>query len=242
MKPQIVSNGYGFHNDALEHSRQRILKGATWKRQRTIILIPSADLIPAKVALSHWNLMFPPNQPVIRMLCLGMEVGHAYSSAIEEILKNPELSSWEYLLTIEADNIPPPDGFLRLVESMDAHPEYACVGGLYWTKGEGGVPHIWGDPSDPVLNYRPQVPMPDTLQECCGSSMGFHLWRLAMFKDERLKRPWFKTLAGPEGLGTQDLAFWTDARQYGYRTAVDTRVRVGHYDLEGKYGPPDMVW
>ena len=113
---------------------------------------------------------------------------------------------------------------------MHKHPEYACIGGLYWTKGEGGVPQIWGDAKDPVINFRPQPPVPGELVECVGTGMGFNLWRISMFKDERLRRPWFKTLAGAEGVGTQDLYFWNDARAAGYRAAVDCSVLVGHYD------------
>jgi hypothetical protein len=119
---------------------------------------------------------------------------------------------------------------LRLLDKMEAHPELACIGGLYWTKGEGGVPQIWGDPKDPVLNFRPQPPQAGELVECCGTGMGFNLWRLSMFKDERLRKPWFKTLAGNEGVGTQDLYFWGDARKHGYRCAVDCSVLVGHHD------------
>ncbi len=227
---QIVSYDFGRHNADIEKSAARIVQGATWKRQRIVVMIPSADLIPAKVALSHWNLIFPPNQPVYRMLCLGMEVGEAYSRSMEEVIAHPELSQWEYVLTIEHDNMPPPDGVLRLIERMDAHPEFAAIGGLYWCKGEDGCAHIWGDPKDPVLNFRPQAPQPETLQECCGTSMGFTLWRLQTFKDQKLAKPWFKTVAGPHGVGTQDLAFWGEARKHGYRCAVDTSVRVGHYD------------
>ncbi len=114
---------------------------------------------------------------------------------------------------------------------MDKHPEYDCIGGLYWTKGEGGVPQIWGDPNDPVLNFRPQVPRPGEVQECCGTGMGFNLWRLSMFKDEKLRKPWFKTIASAEeGCGTQDLYAWNDFRKHGYRCAIDNRVLVGHYD------------
>src|SRR5207344_1588586 len=117
------------------------------------------------------------------------------------------------ILTIEHDNMPPFDGVVRLVEKMEKHPEFACVGGLYWCKGPGGPPHIWGDVKDPIVNYRPQVPDPGGgLVECVGTSMGFNLWRLKMFKDERLRKPWFKTYNGTEGIGigTQDLAFWSD--------------------------------
>jgi hypothetical protein len=228
---QIVSYDFGRHNADLNASRSRIIEGATWKKQRIHVLVPSAAMIPAKVALSHWNLMFPPNQPVHRMLCLGLEVGDAYSQAIEQILANPDLASWEYILTLEHDNVPPPGGVMRLIEQMEKHPELACIGGLYWTKGEGGVPQIWGDPKDPVVNFRPQPPVPGDLVECCGTGMGFNLWRLSMFRDARLPRPLFRTKASAsEGIGTQDLTFWTEARKYGYRCAIDCSVLVGHYD------------
>lgn len=230
MKAEIVSYGAGLHNLGLQEATCRVIEGATWKKQRIIVLIPSAHVIPAKVALSHWNLIFPPNQAVFRMLCLGMEVGDAYSQGIEAILGHPELSQWEYLLTVEHDNVPPPDGVLALIARMEAHPELACIGGLYWTKGEGGVPQIWGDAKDPALNFRPQPPRAGELVECCGVGMGFNLWRLDTFKNAKLRKPWFKTPASAEGVGTQDLHFWSDARKHGLRCAVDCAVLVGHYD------------
>lgn len=238
MKPQLVIQDFGgVHNSNPHGTKARLLKGGSWKKQRIVVILPSSDLLPAKVALSHWNLAFPPNNGVMRMLALGMEVGDAYSSAIEQVLAHPDLSQWEYLLTIEHDNAPPPDGVIRLCEQMEAHPELACIGGLYFTKGEGGVAQIWGDPRDPVVNFRPQLPDPNGgLVECCGTGMGFNLWRLSMFKDSRLRKPWFFTQT-KNGVGTQDLVFWGDARKYGYRCAIDCSIRVGHYDYA-----TDTMW
>ena len=244
-KPQILTtHDSGYHNADLPKSSLRVLEGGSWKKQRIIVIVPSSDLIPAKVAFSHWSLAFPPNQGVHRMLALGQEVGEAYSNAISEIIAHPDLSQWEYILTIESDNCPPGDGVVKLVRQMELHPEFSCIGGLYWCKGPEGCAHIWGEISDPLFNCRPQVPKPNQLVECYGTSMGFNLWRLSMFRDERLRRPWFKTLSGIEGtgVGTQDLYFWSDARKYGYRCAVDCAVQVGHYDFEGKFGVPDMMW
>jgi hypothetical protein len=238
-----IQDTVGIHNGNVQDGASRIIRDGSWKNQRVIVIIPTGNTIPAKVALSHWNLAFPPNNGVMRILAQGMEVGRAYSEAIEGILAHSELSQWEYVLTIEHDNMPPPDGVTKLIKRMEAHPELSCIGGLYWTKGEGGVPQIWGDPKDPTMNYRPQPPdLNGGLVECCGTGMGFNLWRLAMFKDERIKRPWFRTLSGAEGTGTQDLVFWSEARKYGYRCAIDCDVKVGHYDMEGKFGPPDTVW
>lgn len=229
-KPQIVSLDSGYHNENIEQSTTRVIEGGSWKKQRVVMLIPAGVSIPTKVYLSHCGLIFPPNNPAHRMAAIGMEVGEAFSNAIQAILDHPELSTWEYILTIEHDNVPPPDGLVKLIQRMEAHPEMCCIGGLYWTKGEGGVPQIWGDPND-ALNFRPQAPDPNGgLVECNGTGMGFNLWRMDMFKDERLRKPWFKTLAGSEGVGTQDLYFWGDARKYGYRCAIDCSVKVGHYD------------
>jgi hypothetical protein len=238
LTPQLVIQDFGgAHNADPAKTSARLIKGASWRKQRIVVVIPAGDSIPAKVALSHWNLAFPPNNGVIRILAQGLEVGEAYSMAIEQVLAHPELSQWEYLLTLEHDNMPPPDGVVSLLAQMEAHPELSCIGGLYFTKGEGGVAQIWGDPKDPVTNFRPQVPVAGQLVECCGTGMGFNLWRLSMFKDSRLRKPWFKTLAGKEGCATQDLYAWGDFRKHGYRCAIDCGVLVGHYDMS-----TDTVW
>lgn len=242
MKPQLVGLDAGRHNIDLPKSTARIIEGGSWKKQRVVMLIPAGPTIPTKVYLSHRALIFPPNQGAHVMGAIGQEVGEAFSNSITEILANTELGQWEYLLTIEHDNCPPSDGLVKLIRRMEQYPEFSCIGGLYWTKGQGGVPQIWGDIKDPVQNFRPQPPVTGHLVECWGTGMGFNLWRLKMFKDERLRRPWFKTIAGAEGVGTQDLYFWADARKYGYRCAIDCDVLVGHYDFEGKFGPPDTMW
>lgn len=243
VKPELTLSGFtGQHNDDYMGTHDRLVKGATWKKQRIVSIMPSGPMIPPKVYLSHCSLVFPPNQQVARILAEGMEVGHAYSETISEVLKHPDLSQWEYILTIEHDNTPPPDGVLMLIESMEAHPEYDAISGLYFLKGAGGCAQVWGDPKDPVLNFRPQIPRQNEVQECCGLGMGFVLYRMSMFKDVNLRRPWFKTQADSGGCATQDLYFWQDARKNGHRCAVDTRVRVGHYDHSGAYGPAGMTW
>lgn len=235
----------GLHNADLKATAGRLQRGGSWKKQRIVTIIPAADLVPAKCVLSWLSLAYPPNNGNVKIMALGDEVGVAYSNAIAQVLADPTLSTWEYILTVEHDNAPPSDGVVRLVEQMENHPELACVSGLYFTKGYGGVAQIWGDVSDPVLNHRPQVPRTDGgLQECYGTGMGFALWRISMFKDERIPRPWFRTLNGKggTGVGTQDLVFWSEARKHGYRCAVDTSVKVGHYDLKGDFGPADTMW
>ena len=243
MKPQLLIQDLqtaGIHNGDLKRTRSRLDKSKAWKRQGVIVLLPAGKSIPTKVALSHWNLQFPPNNGVVRMLALGMEVGGAYSTAIEQLQAHPVLGDVEqfpFLLTVEHDNMPPADGVLKLLEKMEAHPELDCIGGLYFLKGEGGHAQIWGDPKDPIPNFRPQLPDPDGgLVECRGTGMGFNLWRMKMFKSKKLRRPWFVTQT-EGGIATQDLYFWNDARAKGFRCAVDCSVKVGHYDAAS-----DTTW
>lgn len=232
MTAQIIIDPY----DPGPTQRSRVYRPAS-----TVCVIPTRGMIPSRVVQSWWNLSSPMNQNFHRMFISGMEVGAAYTEAVNLILATPGLDSFEYLLTLEEDNIPPPDGLLKLIESLESNPQLSAVGGLYYTKGEYGQPMCYGSPDEFPLNFRPIEPKPDDLTECNGLGMGFTLFRLSMFKDERLRKPWFETVQrfGADGakVYTQDLWFFEDARKHGHRFACDSRVRVGHYDATN-----DMVW
>jgi len=232
MIPQIISayDG-GKHNANLDKAVERLDQGVAYKDLSTVIVIPTIKPVPIRVVSSWLGLMSPPNNRTCRLFTAGMEIGEAYTRTIESILIHPDLSNWKYVLFIESDNAPPPDGVLNLLAKMEKHPEYAAIGGLYFTKGHGGVAQIWGDPHSAPFNFRPQKPdVNGGLVECNGTGMGFTVFRLAMFKDPKLRRPWFKTTSSrTEGMTTQDLYFWSDARKCGYRCAIDCSIKVGHY-------------
>jgi hypothetical protein len=233
-EPQIIIGGdIGRHNAAGAEARKRLKTGKQYRDLSTIIVVPTRDMIPARAVENWMGLMTPMNNRVIRMFVAGMEVGDAYNTAVSTILAHPELSKWKYLLTLESDNLPPPDGLLKLYESIE---QYAAVGGLYWTKGEGGQPMIYGDPRG-ILNFQPQVPRVDTVQECRGLGMGFTLFSLDLFRDAAVPQPWFRTVQewDPVNGGrayTQDLFFFENIAKLGYKVACDTRVKVGHLSVE----------
>lgn len=240
MKPQLVMmDPKGWHNEQ-DHTLTRMKQSRAYEDLSTIIVCPTRGQIPAKVVQSWMNLMKPMNQKVIGpIFAIGLEVGDAYNQLFELILSNSDLCNWKYVLTIEDDNMPPPDGLLKLYENIE---HYDVLGALYWTKGEGGMPMIYGNPKEIPLSFRPQLPVLNAIQPACGLGMGFNLWRLSIFKDDKIPKPWFKTEQKYEpGVGskvyTQDLYFYEQAGRLGYRFACDTRVRVGHYDLL-----QDRVW
>lgn len=237
--PQVVLPAEGFHNRDLTNSLNRLSRSKSYSDCSTVMVIPAIKPIPPKVTLSWLGLMAPMNQKFTRICLENMEVGDAYNTAVEFILGNDELSKWKYMLTVETDNIVPADALLKLIEDIESGP-YDAVGGLYWTKGEGGMPMCYGKPDEYPRNFVPWLPEPDTVTRTNGLGMGCTLFRIEFLK--KMPKPWFKTvqeLLPYHGVRqfTQDLWHFEEGGKYGERVACSTRVLVGHYDYQA-----DMVW
>lgn len=205
-------------------SNNPVVRLNSYKDLSTVWVTPSRDgKLDMQVVFQSWLAMsMPMNQKVQRVGIANAEVADAYNAAVEMILRDSQ--RWKYMLTVETDNLPPRDGLVKLYESMD---EYDAVGGLYYVKGEGGDPMIYGNPLIEG-DHRPQLVRENTVQECNGLGMGFTLFNVDMFR--ALPKPWFKTDNINES--TQDLYFFAHARQNGFRVACDTRVKVGHIDFQ----------
>lgn len=241
MKPEIIlPYNPGTQNADLKKANARLTAGKTYKDLSTVIITPTRggrSLCP-KFVSAIMGLMRPMNQQCYGPVFMsGMEVGQAFNAAVEMILSNPVLSKFKYLLTVEDDNLPPPDGLLKLYESIG---EYDVVGGLYWTKGEAGQPMIYGNPSVMPLNFVPQAVRENELQHCNGLGMGFNLFKMSVFS--KVEKPWFETKQSHDPnrgtqCYTQDLWFYERLARAGGKVACDNRVRVGHHDIEA-----DQTW
>jgi len=217
----------GIHNEQLDKSISRLVRGQSYKDLSTVWVTPTPNgKLDAKVVSSWIGLQRPMNQQFLGPIFItDMEVGDAYNQAVEMILGNPGLAKFKYMLTVEHDNIPPADGLIKLYEGMD---KYDAIGGLYWTKGENGAPMIYGDVNIMPRNFIPQVPRQDCIQPCNGLGMGFTLFRIEIFK--KMPKPWFRTVQEKDKSFSQDLWFFNAAAGYGCKFACNTSVRVGHYD------------
>lgn len=195
---------------------------------------------------SFKRLIKPMNVPVIEMMINGYEVGDAYNLAVDTILSNPGTKDFKYMLTVEWDNIVPfipnSQGPLMMLYE-DIEKGFDVAGGLYWTKGQPSLPLIYGDPKETRkakagmfkvrFDWRDK---PEGPIECNGLGMGFTLFKLDIFRDKRMTKPYFKTLQenteNSQKVYTQDLFFFEKARELGYKVAVDTRIKVGHLDFK----------
>lgn len=230
----------GENNLDLEASVDRILEGRQYENLSTICVCPTRGVLRPRVVQSWMSMIRPMNQPFVGPLFVeNREVGDAYEAAVESLLASSDTSDFKYLLTLEEDNMPQPDGLLRLYKSIK---DYDVVGGLYWTKGPLGMPMIYGRPGE-IPMFAPQPIRADEFGKvvrCNGLGMGFTLFRLDVF--EKLERPWFKTVQewrpseGAKAM-TQDLYFFENARQAGLKVGCDVGCLVGHYDHA-----EDRVW
>ena len=242
-------SGYIEGADALKKSldgrgfdRIEEVHGSTYRDCSTVIIVPSRDdKFHWRVVQAWQNLIAPMNTRRGFFFVVGDEVGKAYNNTIKNILADPNLSTWKYVLTLETDNLPPPDAHIRLIEAIE---EFALdgVGGIYFTKGEIQRPMAYGSPEEfrrtGVLDFRP-LDIRDALNkgrviEVNGIAMGCSLYRMELFR--QIPEPWFVTVndivegKGAQGF-TQDLFFAQKAKLAGKRFGVDLRVKVGHLDL-----------
>ena len=235
------------------------LKGDTYKNYSTLIVIATRGKktttckcecgkdvsIEYQVGFHPWiveawkRLIKPMNIPVNEIVISGYEVGDAYEEAITQLLENPQLAQFKYVLFMEDDVIIPyiPGSYGPLIEMYKHLEEYDVSSGIYWTKGDPSLPLIYGDgdinsdkPFEVNTNWRP-----GDVVNVNGAGMGFALMKRSIFEDPKLTRPFFKSVneiteSGPVGF-TQDLYFYKKIKEAGYKICVDTNIRCGHLDI-----------
>lgn len=232
--------------DGLGYERVAHIAGSTYQDNSTVVIIPTRGLahepsLSPRFVQSIQGMLAPMNQKRAVLFACGDEVGKAYNALVQMVLEHQDLSRWKYILTLEDDNIIPPDAHIRLLESIEWG-KFDAVSGLYWTKGDYNMPMAYGDPDEfrrtGVLDFRPRdvraALQAGNVMAVNGIAMGCALWRISLFR--QIPAPWFVTVSdvipekGPVCF-TQDLAFCDRAVRAAKTFAVDMRVRVGHLDV-----------
>ena len=143
----------------LGFERIHTLHGSTFKDCSTVLVAPTRGMIHHRVVAAWQSLIAPMNQKRAIMFAIGDEVGIAYNRLVSHILAHPECGRWKYIMTIEADNLVPPDAHKRLLETMESG-MYDGASGLYFTKGDINMPMAYGDPhhfeTTGELEFRPR--------------------------------------------------------------------------------------
>lgn len=236
--PLTVPEFIGRHNSDLDFAIKRLNISHTAKDLSTICIIPTSGLIPAKVVDRWMNIASQMNQKFLRLPTITSNKYQTLNTTIEQILATPKMDEFKYILTMEENYLPPFDGLAKLFECIE---EFDVVGGLIFTKGEESKPMIYGYPQMLPSNYAPVGIMGEGIQPCLGLPLGFTLFKLDLFKDTRIPKPWFRTI-GPYEVGKDnsvhdDQYFFENIHRLGYKVACDTRVKVAHIEPNS-----DVVW
>jgi hypothetical protein len=232
-KPQIIIEDFKGWNERMPQDEKQ--KKNSFKDLSTILIIPCYSKgIHPKVVQNWMNIMQPMNQQFVKIFTTDMEVGRAYTETINNILENPILSKFKYIATLEHDNIVQPDWLLKMYPDMD---RYDVLGAIYYTKGVAGAAMCYGNPEHHTYNFIPFEPRPNDVTPCNGLGMGATLFKLDMFKNPKMPKPFFETVQKyEEGKGaqayTQDLKFFQEVGKLGYKFGCTTKTQVGHMDLE----------
>ena len=168
----------------------------------TVIVCPTRGQIDSRV-IESWNAMtHAMNQRRVGpIFARGYEVGEAYDALISGVLEHPQLKNWKYVLTLEDDNLPPPNAHMKLLAAMEEHPEFDAISGLYHTKDPAQMPMAYGDPAHfkatgKTLHFPISRDILDANGgpvEVLGIPMGCTLWRMGLFRD--VSPSWFMTLS-----------------------------------------------
>jgi hypothetical protein len=235
--PLTVPDFKGKHNQDLNISANRLNVANSANDLSTICVIPTSGLVSAKVVEKWLIISSQMNQKLVRIPTITGDKYHCYNNSIEQILSTPGFNNFKYLFTMEENYLPPLDGLVRLFEGIR---EYDVVSGLIFTMGEESKAMIYGHPAQIPSTFLPVSPMVEGLQQCLGLPTGFTLYKLDIFKDPKVPKPWFRTNLPHEvnkpKTDHDDQYFFENIHKLGYKVACDTRIKVGHLDKN------DLVW
>lgn len=120
-------------------------KNETPWQTRLVIGIPTTGLLRAEWVSSRFSQIIPTNWSHIeawQMMSSRMPLNYQIADAENLIAKTVVESEAEWLLSIESDNIIPPNTFRKMNEYM-IDKTYPVVGGLYFTKSVPPEPMIY---------------------------------------------------------------------------------------------------
>jgi hypothetical protein len=112
---------------------------------RILIAVPSTGLVRMEWVMAKYGQVIPTNWSQVEMiqwLSTYSPIEYQLPDAENLIAKQVVLGDFEWVLSIEADNVIPPDAFIRLNEYMTAG-KVPVISGLYYTKSHPPEPILY---------------------------------------------------------------------------------------------------
>jgi hypothetical protein len=119
-------------------------KDHTWTN-RILVAVPCTGLVRMEWVMARYSQIIPTNWSTVEMiqwLSTYAPLEYLLPDAENLIAKQVVMGDFEWFLSIETDNVLPPDTFLRLNEYMTAG-KVPIVSGIYFTKSQPPEPIVY---------------------------------------------------------------------------------------------------
>ena len=192
---------------------------------KILVAVPCMDQIAARFAQCLTTLQ------KVGEVSISFIVGSLIYDARNNICKQALQMEADYIMWFDADMIFPPDTMVRMMKTMEEHPEVDILTGLYFRRSQPFSPVLF---SQLELNdqggcdFKDYNEYPNELFEIAGCGFGCVLMKTDCLLDiagaEGGAPIWFS----PMGNVGEDCAFCMRARENGYRIFCDPTVKLGH--------------
>jgi len=192
---------------------------ATWTN-RILIAIPTTGLVRIEWMMARYGQVIPTNWSQVEMvqwMSTYVPLEYQLPDAENLIAKKVVEGDYEWFLSIEQDNLIPPDAFLRLNEYMTEN-KTPIISGLYYTKSHPAEPILYrGRGNGSFRDFK----LGDKVW-CDGIPFGFTLIHGSIIK-----------------------ALWNESEEYMVGNEVTRRVfslpnyNVGNFGFENKEDDPE---
>lgn len=192
--------------------------------KKILIAVPCMDMISARFAQCLATLKKEGECSV------SFIIGSLIYDARNNICRQALEMEVDFIMWFDSDMVFPADTLVRMLDTLDKHPEIEVLSGLYFRRGKPFTPVLFDtleiDDSGACINHG-VLDYPDELFEVAGCGFGCVLMRTECLKTILLDEDgalWFS----PIGNVGEDCAFCIRARNSGYKIFCDPSIPLGH--------------
>lgn len=131
--------------EKVDYTQQVVDSGVTTFQNRLLVGTPTTGPIRMEWAAARYGQAIPANWSkvdMIQYMTAYIPMRFSIQDAQNLIVQEAVTHGYQWLLLIEDDTCPPPDGFIRFNEYMRSE-KYPMVSGLYYTKSDPAEPMIY---------------------------------------------------------------------------------------------------
>lgn len=192
--------------------------------KKILIAVPCMDMISARFAQCLATLKKEGECSV------SFIIGSLIYDARNKICKQALDMGSDFIMWFDSDMVFPADTLVRMLDTLDKHPEIEVLSGLYFRRGKPFTPVLYDKleiTDEGLCEFTDTMDYPDELFEIAGCGFGCVLMRTDCLQDillDEVGSLWFS----PMGNVGEDCAFCIRVRKCGYRIFCDPSIPLGH--------------